>query len=64
MMNITKRQQEIIGLLCEGLMIKEIAVKIEMSASSCEKEVQKLRDIFHAKNTPNLIYKFMVEFYG
>ena len=52
---LTQSQKKIIGLLSQGIPVKEIAIKTNYSVSSVEKYIQKLRLRFNAQSNIELV---------
>lgn len=60
-MKVTKRQKEVLGLSTEGLVNKQIAERLFISVKTVENHLAKLREIFSAKTTSELI-KLYIEY--
>lgn len=58
-MKITKRQKQILELMCNDMNQKHISFKLEISLSLVEKEVKFLKDIFKVETNGGLIYKYL-----
>lgn len=58
-MKLTKREFEIITLMSDGFLNKEIAEKLDISKRTAESYIRKIYIKMKAKNRPNAVSIFM-----
>jgi DNA-binding NarL/FixJ family response regulator len=59
-LNEYSETRRIIEALSQGMTVKEIASKMELSESSIEKKLQYCRKIYHASTNTELVYKALI----
>lgn len=58
-MHLSKREREVVGLLCEGLTQKEVADRLCIAPKTVEVHIRNLFERFGVKNTAELVVKYV-----
>lgn len=56
---LTHREQEVLGLLAQGLSAKEIALKLTITARTVETHIDKLQLKTHTRNRTHMVVRAM-----